>query len=1390
MAGRLLELAIAIKGKLDKVYTDSMRQAISEAGNLQRKLQEVSQAAQGPQKLMQRMGELKGIQANIARFGELKKSLADTGNSFASAQANANRYAAQLRQSQAATEALRQKHATMAASLQSLKGKIPNAEWRQMNSEAKALKAALKESELATKAAGRAFEQAKNQAAGLKEKLAAQQAELQRIRTSMANAGYSTQNLAQNEIRLRQEIQQTTNALARAAKEQEQLNARRQAQAKNSQAQQNMFNAYGNMQGSINTAQTVMRPFAGAIENAMEFEHAMSKVKALTQSGLIRQGDFDSVNANMKKLEDQARQLGATTQFTMTQAAEAMGYLGMAGWKTEQIYGTMPGMLDLAAGAGTDLARTADIVSDNMTAMGVPVEKAGHFMDVYAYALTNANVNLESLGETMKYAAPVAAAFGASLEDTAAMTMMMGNAGIKGSMAGTALRMGLLRLSGPPKKATKEMEALGISVSDATAMALESQAALKGLGVEFDENAPPMEKMSNIIKQLQEKMKGLSREEKLASIGAIFGANAASGWVNIIEQGGDTFDKYRNALRDCDGYAKQFAHTMNDDTRGAMIALDSATDAVKNALGSAFLPTVRAVAEAITPMASTMSTWLQEHKEVAMAAGIAAAALSAIMIAAAGVQLAFAGWGFISSSIMMVTTSETLLAAKTGIATVATMLQAGANAYLGASMNALRNPITTVTTLLGGMKNGLSTVKTAAMGMPAMIGRAFMAIPGLISGAFAALPGIMATLATVGLPVILAIGAIIAVIAILAANWNNIKETATVVWNHISGTISAQVARIKAAFGDMVDRILAAWNSVTGGTATSADWILGIINNVGFAIGVAFDIAAGVVGTAISVIMNLIASVAQFIGGVVNIIVGILTGDWQKAWSGAGQAVDGFLGGTVGTFKTIAGGISDMFDTLMGKADEVQKKAELASKSREALPQVTADYMPDEGMMQTAQAAQETAQATAEASANAQALSANVEQSGAAAQQTAGHMEQLNQLLQQMPATGQTAFSGMGEQAAAAAQAVGVNMQQIPTQAQTTFQQMPPMAQQGTDAMVQEFSQLATKCQPGADAFIQAANTWGQQAYENIANWADQMAQVVVDRLSQAWAQISAQFSAGLNVNVTTSAPNVAHNAAGGIYNKGTFLTTFAEESAEAAIPLDGSKRAISLWSKAGEILGLLPKDSSVPLRATPSIIPAPELPPIMNTVEALPPEVKAVANVAPSIIPASELPPIMNTVEALPPEVKAVANVAPSIIPAPELPPIMNTVEALPPEVKSIANVAPSIIPAPELPPIMNTVEALPLDIGLISDILAPPTEAQIEAAPVAMEPVGTTSSFEINFNPQITINGNADSNTVSQMSNELSRLKAELMRELKREFSSMMADYNHNQRRTSLAT
>ncbi len=1300
MAGKLLELAIAIKGKLDQAYTESMRRAISEAGNLQRQLGDINRAAQGSHKLLQQLGDLKGMESTILKFRELRQAVTNYAIQLNQTQASVKKYAEEVKRSQTQTEQLRQRHEALAASLKNSQGKIPIAEWRQMKEEAKNVKATLKESEANTKAAGRAFEQAKNQAASLRNKLAEQRAELQQIKANMESAGYSAQHLAQSESRLRQEIQQTTRALEQANRVQAQVDASRTAKKNNSQALQDTYNAYGNFQGAIGTAQTIVSPFAGAIENAMTFEHAMSRVKALTQSGLIRQGDFDAVNANMQKLEAQARELGATTQFTMTQAADAMGYLGMAGWKTEQIYATMPGMLDLAAGASVDLARTADIVSDNMTAMGVPVEKAGRFMDVYAYALTNANVSLESLGETMKYAAPVAAAFGASLEDTAAMTMMMGNAGIKGSMAGTALRMGLLRLSGPPKKASKEMEALGISVSDATAMAMEAKAEMQRLGINIDKNAPPMEKMSNIIKQLQVKMQGLSREEKLASIGAIFGTNAASGWVNIIEQGGDVFEDYRNALRNSDGYAKQFAKTMNDDTRGAMIALDSATDAVVNALGTVFLPVVRQAAEALAPMATGMAKWLSENKEVAFALGILAAALAAVIVTAAGVQLVFAGWGLINSTITLVTTSTTLLAIKTKLSAAATFLHASANTALAASMNALRNPITTVTGLFAGMPAKLTAARSAIMGLPAMISGAFTVLPGVISGAFA-------SLAAVGWPVVLAILAIVAVVALVAANFDKLKETATIVFNHISGTVGAWVATIQAKFAEALNKITEVWNSVTGQSLQSSELIGTIFNNLGFALGAAFDIAAGIVGTAISVIINCVTSVAQIVGGVINIVAGLLTGDWDRAWKGAGQAVEGFAGGTLGTIKTIAGGIGDIFDTLMGKSTEAQRQAEqakaqrdLIAKSRDA--KVTADYMPDEGMMQTAQAAQQTAQATAEASAHAQTLSANVEQGGAAAQQTADYMKQLQEVMGQVPTQTQAAFSGMGEQSAAAAQAVNASMQQIPTQTQATFQQLPQMAQQGTDAMVQEFSQLATKCQPGGEAFVQAANGWGHQAYEAIANWSDQMAHVVVDKLSNAWAQISAQFSAGLNVNVTTTGGgNISHNAEGGIYRKGAFLTTFAENSAEAAIPLDGSGRAVSLWRQAGELLGILPKNTG---------------------------------------------------------DIQRTAQAAKD-----------------------------SAIP---IPPIMDMVDALPPEISTIAEVISPPTEAEMAAAPIAYEPPSMGGDIVVNFNPQITIHGNADSGTVSQMGDMLSKLKAELMREVRREFGNMKADFEHQERRRSYAT
>ena len=195
------------------------------------------------------------------------------------------------------------------------------------------------------------------------------------------------------------------------------------------QSRANFQSAKLNFFSTIQSVQAVSAPLTEAYGVAANFEKAMAKV------GAISLGDVkgDEYNQQLQKLTDTARRLGERTQFTATQSAEAMSYLGMAGWKTNQIIEGMPALLSLAVAGNTDLARTADIVSDNLTAFGLAAKDSTHMADVYATVITNTNTNVEMLGETMKYAAPVAHAFGASLEETAAMAGLMANAGIKAS---------------------------------------------------------------------------------------------------------------------------------------------------------------------------------------------------------------------------------------------------------------------------------------------------------------------------------------------------------------------------------------------------------------------------------------------------------------------------------------------------------------------------------------------------------------------------------------------------------------------------------------------------------------------------------------------------------------------------------------------------------------------------------------------------------------------------------------------------------------------------------------------------------------------------------------------------------------------------------------------
>ena len=281
-----------------------------------------------------------------------------------------------------------------------------------------------------------------------------------------------------------------------------------------------------------------------------DFVSGMSNVKALS----------GATEEEFSKLTETAENLGATTKFTASEAAEGMQYLAMAGWKTNDIIAAMPGLLDLAAAGGTSLGTAADIVSDVMTAMGMASDQASRAADIFARTATGTNTTIENLGETLKYAAPIAHSFGLELSEVSTITGMMANAGVKGSMAGTAIRSSLLSMASPTKEAAE---------------------AMKKLSLQFADGSGKMKNMKTIVRDLSTAFKGLSEQEKLQYAEDIFGKYGSSAWLGVIEQGADAYDKLFESIDKSNGAAKDMANTQLDNLQGDVVKLQSAVDGMK-----------------------------------------------------------------------------------------------------------------------------------------------------------------------------------------------------------------------------------------------------------------------------------------------------------------------------------------------------------------------------------------------------------------------------------------------------------------------------------------------------------------------------------------------------------------------------------------------------------------------------------------------------------------------------------------------------------------------------------------------------------------------------------------------------------------------------------------
>lgn len=281
-----------------------------------------------------------------------------------------------------------------------------------------------------------------------------------------------------------------------------------------------------------------------AIEATADFEYAMSEVGAI--SGAT--GD------DLKALENKAKEMGETTKFSASESAEALKYMAMAGWKTEDMLNGLDGILNLAAASGAELGTTSDIVTDALTAMGYSAGDAGHLADVMAAASSNANTNVELMGETFKYAGTMAGTMGYEMEDVALAIGLMANSGIKGSMAGTSLNAIISRLATNTNGATD---------------------CINELGVEFYNADGSARDFGDVMDDLREAIKGLTTEQQAEIASTVAGEEAKKGFLAILNATESDYNKLRIAIDNCDGSALSMADTMNDNLNGQLTLLKS-----------------------------------------------------------------------------------------------------------------------------------------------------------------------------------------------------------------------------------------------------------------------------------------------------------------------------------------------------------------------------------------------------------------------------------------------------------------------------------------------------------------------------------------------------------------------------------------------------------------------------------------------------------------------------------------------------------------------------------------------------------------------------------------------------------------------------------------------
>ncbi|MCO4353406.1 phage tail tape measure protein [Staphylococcus agnetis] len=352
---------------------------------------------------------------------------------------------------------------------------------------------------------------------------------------------------------------------------------------------------------SMYVSAPIVAGFGAAVKKSIDFDDSMRKVKATS----------GATGSEFQQLRDKALEMGAKTKFSASESADALNYMALAGWDTKDMLGGIDGVMQLAAASGEDLGQVSDIVTDSLTAFGMKAKDSGHFADVLAQTSSKANTDVRGLGEAFKYAAPVAGALGYTVEDTSIAIGLMSNAGIKGEKAGTALRTMFTNLSKPTGDMEKKMDELGISITDSNG------------------NMLPLR---DVMDQLRGKFKNLSKEQQANAASTIFGKEAMSGALAIINASDEDYQKLTKSIDGSKGAANRMSKEMEGGIGGSLRQMKSAIESLAISIGDVMAPYIKKLAEWVSHAASKLNEMPKGTQKIVVGLSLVAAAIGPLLV--------------------------------------------------------------------------------------------------------------------------------------------------------------------------------------------------------------------------------------------------------------------------------------------------------------------------------------------------------------------------------------------------------------------------------------------------------------------------------------------------------------------------------------------------------------------------------------------------------------------------------------------------------------------------------------------------------------------------------------------------------------------------------------